>query len=76
MLLGVSVHWKIYPVVYGVACVSVIGREAYGAQSGKKNGKTLAVGEWERVLVNPETLRFATISAGTFFALGFAMYSV
>lgn len=79
VLLGLSVHWKIYPVVYGVACVGVIGREACDNGSGsvaeRKGGADGGRG-WLRIWVNERTIRFAVISAGTFFALGLAMYAV
>ena len=92
VLLGLSTHWKIYPVIYGVSCVGVIGMEyqhlrdsggkaeAQGAQK-----KAAARGVWSfprtmvryiDVLVNAKTIRFATISAGTFFLLGILVYSM
>jgi phosphatidylinositol glycan class M len=64
--LGLSTHWKIYPVVYGVACLGVIG------------GPPLTSG-WKayfRTLVNLRTVRFAVLSASTFFALGAGCYLV
>jgi phosphatidylinositol glycan class M len=60
--LGVAAHWKIYPAVYGVACVGVIG-----AEQG-------LVGI--RRFVNGRAIRFTVVSAGTFFALGAACYAV
>ncbi|KAF8891347.1 glycosyltransferase family 50 protein [Infundibulicybe gibba] len=62
VMLGVSTHWKIYPVVYGVACLGVIGSE-----SGKKG-----LG----ALVNRKSMRFAFLSAGTFCLLGLGCYLV
>lgn len=58
--LGVSTHWKIYPVIYGVACLGVVG----GAGAG-----------WRRY-TNWAVLRFGVISAGTFIALGFGCWLV
>jgi phosphatidylinositol glycan class M len=60
--IGIAAHWKIYPAVYGVACVSVIGTEL-GASGVRR-------------FLNARTVRFAVISAGTFFALGAACYAV
>lgn len=64
--LGLSTHWKIYPVIYGVACLGVIG------------GPATAPG-WKGylwTLVNPRTIRFAAVSAFTFLVLGAGCYLV
>ncbi|KAG6897133.1 hypothetical protein C0992_003913 [Termitomyces sp. T32_za158] len=66
VLLGLSTHWKIYPVIYGVACLGVIG------------GAERAAG-WKgymRRLVNAKTVRFTVLSAGTFLVLGGLCYSI
>ncbi|KAG6902246.1 hypothetical protein C0995_002618 [Termitomyces sp. Mi166 len=66
ILLGLSTHWKIYPVIYGVACLGVIG----GAERAKG---------WKgymHTLVNVRTVRFTMVSAGMFFALGGACYAI
>ena len=86
VLLGLSTHWKIYPVIYGVSCVSVIGMEYQQQQDSKtqKAQKKEARGgvlfhrivRYIDVFVNAKTIRFATISAGTFFLLGILMYSM
>ncbi|KAH0583448.1 GPI mannosyltransferase 1 [Termitomyces sp. J132] len=66
ILLGLSTHWKIYPVIYGVACLGVIGG-AERAQGWKG---------YMRALVNAKTLRFTMLSAGTFFVLGGACFAI
>ena len=77
VLLGLSTHWKIYPVIYGVSCLGVIGMEH---QHDSKRPQ--ALGLFPRmvrcidVFVNARTARFALISAGTFIILGALMYSV
>lgn len=82
VFLGVCTHWKIYPVIYGVSCVGVIGMERLERQHGGGEKKTRALGVFSRmvrcidVLVNAKTVRFALISGGTFFVLGALMYSV
>ena len=63
IFLGLSTHWKIYPFVYGVACLSVIG---------SRTPRTSSL----RWLINAKTARFAVISAGTFSLLGFTMYAM
>ncbi|KAG6885882.1 hypothetical protein C0993_008401 [Termitomyces sp. T159_Od127] len=65
-LLGLSTHWKIYPVIYGVACLGVIG----GAE------KAIGWKGYLRALVNAKTVRFTVLSAGTFFVLGGVCYSI
>ena len=61
ILLGLSTHWKIYPFVYGVACLGVIGGGGAGM--------------WGR-LVTWRGVRFACVSAGTFALLGAVMYAM
>ncbi len=76
VLLGLSTHWKIYPVIYGVSCVGVIGMEYQHQQdSGAKTKAQKAQKEarggvlfprivrYIDVFVNTKTVRFATISA-------------
>ncbi|TCD62174.1 GPI mannosyltransferase 1 [Steccherinum ochraceum] len=67
ILLGLSTHWKIYPFIYGVACLGVIGSER-GVGKGWK-GYTAS-------LVNARTVRFGVVSAVTFGLLGVAMYAI
>jgi len=56
IMLGVSTHWKIYPVIYGVACVSSLG----GTSTGGNRLLSLA---------NLKTVRFGLLSALTFMVL-------
>ncbi|KAI0797589.1 glycosyltransferase family 50 protein [Abortiporus biennis] len=67
ILLGLSTHWKIYPFIYGIACLGVIGSER-GIGKGLK-GRLNA-------LVNARTIKFALISAGTFGLLNVLMYAI
>jgi phosphatidylinositol glycan class M len=76
-MLGLSTHWKIYPVIYGVSCVGVIGMEHQ--QDGEKSqprGVFPRIVRCIDVFVNAKTVRFATISAGTFLVLGTFVYSM
>jgi GPI mannosyltransferase 1 subunit M len=70
LLLGLSTHWKIYPFVYGVACVSVIAHEQGGART------RAGWGTYVRRLVSWPVVRFGLVSLGTFAALGVGMYAV
>lgn len=60
VLLGLSTHWKIYPFVYGVACLGVVSENVARDGFGR--------------IVNPRTIRFAVVSAGTFVLLGAGLY--
>ncbi|KAG6908767.1 hypothetical protein DXG01_003379 [Tephrocybe rancida] len=66
ILLGLSTHWKIYPVIYGVACLGVIG----GAD--RARGWKGYMG----ALLNVRTARFTLLSAGTFAVLGGVCYLI
>ena len=66
VLLGLSTHWKIYPFIYGAACLGVVG----GAATGR--GWVTYV----RSVVNARTARFALVAGTTFLALGAAMYAM
>ena len=92
VLLGLSTHWKIYPVIYGVSCVGVIGMEYQHQKDSASDGKTKTqktqkmgarggvlfprIVRYIDVFVNAKTVRFATISAGTFFLFGILRYSM
>ncbi|KAI0773716.1 glycosyltransferase family 50 protein [Fomes fomentarius] len=64
ILLGLSTHWKIYPFIYGVACLGVIGNQ-HGVMHG-----------WLQSVMNMRSVRFAVISGTTFIVLGATMYSI
>ncbi|KAF9646397.1 glycosyltransferase family 50 protein [Thelephora ganbajun] len=68
IFLGLSTHWKIYPFIYGVACLSVI-------DSGIPRTSYSLVENLRR-LINVRTAQFAALSTGTFAFLGVAMYSI
>ncbi|KAF8557284.1 glycosyltransferase family 50 protein [Imleria badia] len=62
VMLGISTHWKIYPVIYGVSCVAAIA-----AQTRPTSGWGFT---FAKSLVCTRTLRFGILSAVTFFLLG------
>lgn len=67
VLLGLSTHWKIYPFIYGVACLGVIGSQGAAGRG------------WQgfcRTIINERTIRFGMISANTFVTLGIGMYAM
>ena len=68
LLLGLSTHWKVFPAIYGVGCLGVIGHGRQPRQGGFRG--------WVGTIVNAKTLRFGVISAGTFFGLGIGCYLV
>jgi phosphatidylinositol glycan class M len=67
VMLGISTHWKIYPVIYGVSCVAAIASQTRPIGSGFAFVKSL---------VCKRTIRFALLSAGTFFGLGALCYAM
>lgn len=69
ILLGLSTHWKVFPVIYGVGCLGVVGRNNAGKNQRGFKG-------WLSTVVNWRTVRFGVLSAGTFVALGVACYSM
>ncbi|KAH0827050.1 glycosyltransferase family 50 protein [Lanmaoa asiatica] len=68
VMLGISTHWKIYPVIYGVSCVTAIA-----AQTRPTSGWGFT---FAKSLVCTRTIRFAILSAGTFFFLGTLCYAI
>lgn len=68
IMLGLSTHWKIYPAIYGVACLGVINA------SSKSVNRRKGVGGWLESLVSLKSVRFVVLSAGTFGLLGVGCY--
>lgn len=66
--LGISTHWKIYPVIYAASCLAAIN----GPASGKDRSAIHIV----KSTLSWRSVRFAAISAGTFLLLGFGCYIV
>ena len=77
VMLGLSTHWKIYPVIYGVSCVGVIGMEhQQGDEKSQPRGVFPRMVRYIDVFANAKAVRFAAISAGSFLVLGTLMYSM
>jgi GPI mannosyltransferase 1 subunit M len=68
VMLGISAHWKIYPIIYGVSCVSAIAWQ-------QVNHKGWGV-EYLHYLFGRRSLRFTLLSAGTFIILGATCYAM
>jgi phosphatidylinositol glycan class M len=68
VMLGISAHWKIYPIIYGVSCVSAIALQ-------QVNRKAWDV-EYLRSLLGRKVLRFVLLSASTFIILGATCYAM
>ena len=68
IFLGLSTHWKIYPFIYGVACLSVTGSSTSGA--------SFSLLDDLRRLINARTARFVALSTVTFALLGVAVYTM
>lgn len=69
IMLGLSAHWKVYPIIYGVSLVAVIASERNKAGRGEEGFV-----KWAKSLVNYQSMRFGMLSAGTFMLLNGAMY--
>jgi phosphatidylinositol glycan class M len=63
IMLGISTHWKIYPIIYGIGTLGVVS-------AAERNKGYL------RPIVNWRTTRFTLISAGTFLILGAGCYAM
>ena len=67
VFLGLSTHWKIYPLIYGVSCLGAVSGRGIGCAGAK---------DFLRSIVNRKTVRFVLLSAGTFFFLGAGCYAL
>jgi phosphatidylinositol glycan class M len=77
LLLGFSVHFKIYPFIYAPAIVWWMDAERMGkAQPSKGTAKQPSLLSKLLAFVTPARIQLAVTSLATFLALNFAMYTM
>jgi phosphatidylinositol glycan class M len=77
LLLGFSVHFKIYPFIYAPAIVWWMDAERMGkTQPNKGTAKQPSVISKLLAFVTPARIQLAVTSLATFLALNFAMYTM
>ncbi|TEY85181.1 hypothetical protein BOTCAL_0016g00320 [Botryotinia calthae] len=87
ILLGLGVHFKIYPVVYGISIVWFLDRDLIpGSGSRKVGGKGMKRGKmesgnddiWGKIVgfINRERITLVTASLTTFMGLNILMYYI
>jgi GPI mannosyltransferase 1 subunit M len=62
IMLGVSTHWKIYPLVYGAACLAVVGG------TGSRSHASFST------YVNKKSVMFGAVSVSSFLIMGMGCY--
>ncbi|KAG9289826.1 hypothetical protein G9A89_015406 [Geosiphon pyriformis] len=80
LLYGISVHFKLYPIIYAIPLVILLDDEDYSGH--RRKGKEKAYPRWSRqywnrqitMFVTPTRIRFALLSGGIFFILNAFMY--
>ena len=66
-MLGLAVHWKIYPVIYGIGLLVLLVRERAASEH-------ITLGDMLSAALSKRGLRLGTVSFGTFMALNGVMY--
>lgn len=66
---GLSVHFKIYPVIYGVPFLLYLTRKHCG-----KDLDNSFMNFWIRAITLPQNILFGLVSLVTFFVVGYAMF--
>jgi GPI mannosyltransferase 1 subunit M len=64
VMLGVSTHWKIYPLVYGAACLAVVGGTSSRSHASFST------------YVNKKSIMFGVVSASSFVVMGMGCYAM
>ena len=78
MLLGFSVHFKIYPFIYAPAIVWWMDREKMGDSRPEKGRSPTEIPFVGRIVrfITPARLKLAITSLATFFTLNIAMFAL
>ncbi|KAL2890764.1 GPI mannosyltransferase 1 [Ceratocystis lukuohia] len=76
LVLGFSVHFKIYPFIYAPAIVWWMDMENTAVRSSKTVQRPAGLAQRVLGFVTPQRVSFAAISFATFMALNIAMYAL
>ncbi|PHH52817.1 GPI mannosyltransferase 1 [Ceratocystis fimbriata CBS 114723] len=76
LVLGFSVHFKIYPFIYAPAIVWWMDMENIAVRSSKTVQRPAGLAQRVLGFVTPQRVSFAAISFATFMALNIAMYAL
>ena len=80
IFFALSVHFKIFPIIYGLPLVLLVGDEAYNSKKpnvGKSENKQKTTGYINQAVafvLHPQRVKFAMISATTFLGLTGLLY--
>jgi phosphatidylinositol glycan class M len=69
-MLGLAVHFKIYPFIYGASILAFLGSKAKGTK--EKEGTVARI----VALVTKERVRFTVVSLASFFMLNAVMFAM
>ncbi|KAM5355221.1 hypothetical protein ACJ41O_001867 [Fusarium nematophilum] len=76
VILGLSVHFKIYPFIYAPAIIWWMDDERLGKQPRKATAQPSSLIESLTKFCSPERIKLGLISLATFMALNILMYSI
>jgi len=69
LLLGMSIHWKIYPIIYMSSLIPFVGAE-------QDNLRPLGLKYWAKWCTNRQRLQFVVTTVSSFASLSALMYLV
>ncbi|KAG7092646.1 hypothetical protein E1B28_008985 [Marasmius oreades] len=73
VMLGISVHWKLYPFIYGFSCLNALRYWDKASGSGETRGGCM---DYIKSFVNWRTFTFGLLSIGTFVLLTGGCYLI